>query len=65
MQTGARGCFLPLIWAVQIAPDDLFTVDGPAGTALVFESQLWYTTGGSWYQSKLLSREFSNNIVAL
>ncbi|KAI8169549.1 Dioxygenase [Colletotrichum sp. SAR 10_70] len=35
----------------QIAPDDLFTVDGtiaaegPAGTALVFDSRLWHATG--------------------
>ncbi|ORY64913.1 uncharacterized protein BCR38DRAFT_431318 [Pseudomassariella vexata] len=35
----------------QVAPDDLFTVDGtvaaegPSGTALVFESRLWHATG--------------------
>ncbi|KAJ0304943.1 hypothetical protein COL516b_005726 [Colletotrichum fioriniae] len=35
----------------QIAPDDLFTVDGtvaaegPSGTALVFDSRLWHATG--------------------
>lgn len=35
----------------QIAPEDLFTVDGtvaaegPAGTALVLESRLWHATG--------------------
>ncbi|KUI70459.1 hypothetical protein VM1G_06003 [Cytospora mali] len=35
----------------QIAPNDLFTVEGtaaaegPAGTALVFESRLWHATG--------------------
>lgn len=49
-ENGATRVF-PASHLGQIAPDNLFTVEGtaaaeaPAGTALVFESRLWHATG--------------------